>query len=312
MRNTHCIIGKRPPGDSASCFHAPKPAHLTADQKDFFEENGYLIIPGALNSREIAHFTALVDAMDRRHRQAQELGPEPFVEIRNAIAKEHALLELIDWPSAFPLVVELMGPSLQLNTSHTMVRPPQPSGTVASFKAIDWHRDGCEEVFAVHGTFPLIYTKIGYFLTDLSRPDMGNLRVIPGSHKHAAKPPQRAGDSDPQGAIQVLTRPGDAVLFQQRTWHAVGPNFSNTVRKNIYMGYCYRWVKPLDYVAQSPELIAKGSAIQRQLLGECNSEMTFWLPKEGEVPLRAWLNAHAAPSAQRPAPSVHAEPAVPV
>jgi ectoine hydroxylase-related dioxygenase (phytanoyl-CoA dioxygenase family) len=117
---------------------------------------------------------------------------------------------------------------------------------------------------------------------------MGNLRVIPGSHKRAEKPPQSPG-SDPEGAIQVLTNPGDAVIFQQRTWHAVGPNLSSTVRKNIYMGYCYRWVKPLDYLVQSRELIEKGTPIQRQLLGECRSEMTFWLPKEGEVPLRDWI-----------------------
>lgn len=272
----------------------PQPTHLTADQKAFFEENGYLIVPGALSPREIEHFTTLVDALDRKHRQLQELGPGAFLEVRNAISKEHALLDLLDWPAAFPLVAELMGPSIQLNTSHAMVRPPQPGGTAASFKAIDWHRDGCEEVFAVHGTFPWIYTKIGYFLTDLSRPDMGNLRVVPGSHKKAEKPPTQPGNSDPDGAIQVLTRPGDAVIFGQRTWHAVGPNFSDTVRKNIYMGYCFRWVKPLDYVTHSADLIAKGTPIQRQLLGECKSEMTFWLPKEGEVPLRAWLKEHTA------------------
>jgi ectoine hydroxylase-related dioxygenase (phytanoyl-CoA dioxygenase family) len=289
----------------------PASAHLTAAQKDFFEEQGYLVIPNALSSREIERFTALVDKIDCKARQERELTPDAFVEVRNAIAHEHALLELLDWPAAFPLVAELMGPSLQLNTSHVMIRPPQPSGTAASFKAIDWHRDGCEEVYPVHGTFPWIYTKIGYFLTDLSRPDMGNLRVIPGSHKRAERPAKSSDGADPQGAIQVLTKPGDAVIFQQRLWHAVGPNFSNTVRKNIYMGYCYRWVKPLDYVTQSPELIAKGTPIQKQLLGDCQSEMTFWKPKEEEVPLRAWVKEHALQRDRRPAPSVLAEPALP-
>jgi ectoine hydroxylase len=273
-------------------MHRPSAAHLSLDQKNFFEENGYLIVENALRRDEVQHYTRIVDEMDARHRAANALTREPFVEIRNAIAKEHALLGLLDWPSTFPLVAELMGPALQLNTSHVMVRPPQPAGTTASFKAIDWHRDGCAEVFPVHGTFPWIYTKIGYFLTDLTERGRGNLRVIPGSHKQAAKPNQPKGQVDPDGAIEVLTKPGDAVIFQQRTWHAVGPNLSEITRKNIYFGYCYRWVKPLDYLTQSQELIAKATTVQRQLLGEQKTEMTFWLPKEDEVPLKGWLKEH--------------------
>src|SRR6185436_9274995 len=120
---------------------------------------------------------------------------------------------------------------LQLNTSHVMIRPPQPPGTPETFKAIDWHRDGCPEVSAVHDTYPWIYTKIGYFLSDLSKPGRGNLRVVPGSHKRAEPPRRSEGRIDPDGALELLTRPGDAVLFQQRTWHAVGPNLSSFTRK---------------------------------------------------------------------------------
>lgn len=275
-------------------FSHPPAAHLTPKQKAFFEENGYLVIEGALGQEDCARAIELVDALDRRHRAQNAVDAEAFVEIRNAIAKEPGFLDLIDWPGAFPLVAELMGPALQLTTSHTMVRPPQPKDTPANYKRIGWHRDGCAEVSAVHGTYPWIYTKIGYFLTDLSRPGMGNLRVIPGSHKKADCPPTKEGAIDPEGAIEVLTKSGDAVLFQQRLWHAVGPNTSEVTRKNIYVGYCYRWVKPLDYLTQPQELLARATPIQRQLLGECPSEMTFWLPKDGEVPLKAWLKEHTA------------------
>ena len=268
------------------------PAHLNDEQRRFFELNGYLIIKGALAAEQIAHFLSIVDGVEQRQRASAGVPGGQFLEVRNAVAREHALLELLDWPSTFPLVAELMGPAIQLNTSHVMVRPPQPAGTAATFKAIDWHRDGCAEVFPVHGTFPWIYTKIGYFLTDLSRPGMGNLRVIPGSHLRAEQPDHPAGRIDPEGAIEVLTKPGDAVIFQQRMWHAVGPNYSASTRKNIYMGYSYRWVKPLDFMLPEPQLLALATPIQRQLLGEYASEMTYWIPKENEVPLRAWLKEH--------------------
>ena len=270
----------------------PHAAHLNPDQKEFFEANGYFIVENALEPAQIAHFTRVIDALDAAVRREEKLDAGAFVQVRNAIAREHALLELLEWPTSFPLVAELMGPSLQLNTSHVMVRPPQPAGTPASFKASDWHRDGCEEVHAVHGTYPWIYTKIGYFLTDLSSPGMGNLRVVPGSHKRAVRPHTSNPGCDPDGAIEVLTRPGDAVIFQQRLWHSVGPNFSTTARKNIYMGYSYRWVKPLDYVTQSAELLARATPTRRQLLGECQSDMTFWIPKDNEVPLKGWLKEH--------------------
>lgn len=269
-----------------------QPAHLTPQQRASLEEQGYLIIPGALTPRECAHFIAIVEDLDRTYRSAAQARPEDFLEIRNAISKDSRLLELLTWPTTFPLVAELMGPNIQVNTTHTMVRPPQPAATDASYKRIDWHCDGAKDIQAVHGTFPWLYTKIGYFLTDLSQPGMGAMRVVPGSHKKAQKPQMPPGAADPAGTIELQTRPGDALIFVQPLWHAVGPNTSTTTRKNIYFGYCRRWVKPLDYLTPDPELLERATPIERQLLGEYRSEMTFWLPKPDELPLATWLEQH--------------------
>jgi ectoine hydroxylase-related dioxygenase (phytanoyl-CoA dioxygenase family) len=270
------------------------PARLTSEQREFFDANGYLVVENALSAAECETYVELIDGLDRRVRDADRLGPGAFVEIRDALTKEPRFLPLITQPTVFPLIAELMGPNIQLNTSHTMVRPPQPPDTDSGFKRIDWHRDGAPDMRPVHGTMPWLYTKVGYFPTDLSEKDMGNLRVIPGSHKVAERPPLHAGEIDPVGAIEVLTRPGDAVVFQQRLWHSVGPNRSGVTRKNVYVGYCHRWVKPLDYVLPDPALLAGATPLERQLLGEFSSEMTFWLPREHELPLRAWLAEHLA------------------
>jgi ectoine hydroxylase-related dioxygenase (phytanoyl-CoA dioxygenase family) len=267
-------------------------AHLTPEQRTFFETNGYLVIEHALSAEECERYVELIDGLDGRRRSELGLGADAFLEVRDALSKEHGFLPLITQPTVFPLVAELMGPNLQLNTSHTMVRPPQPPDTDAAFKRIDWHRDGAPDMQPVHGTMPWLYTKVGYFPTDLSEEGMGNLRVIPGSHRVADRPPIHAGAIDPVGTIEVRTKPGDAILFQQRLWHSVGPNRSPVTRKNIYVGYCHRWVKPLDYLTPDPELLRRATPIERQLLGEFSSEMTFWLPSEDELPLRAWLAEH--------------------
>jgi ectoine hydroxylase len=267
----------------------PAPALLTDAQREAFDRDGYLIIKGALDAEAVAYFLGVLRDIEKQERPKRGLTDDAFLEVRHAIHADHRVLDLLMWPSTFPLVAELMGPDLALTTSHALVRPPQPTGTPATFKGSGWHRDAHSNVAPVHGTCPWIYTKIGYFLSDLSRPDMGNLRVIPGSHRKAALPPTREGDIDPEGAIQVLAEVGDAVIFQQRLWHAVGPNFAPHARENFYLGYCYRWVRPIDTLPTPPELMAKADPCQRQLLGEVKSECTFYLPKPDDVPLRDWL-----------------------
>jgi ectoine hydroxylase-related dioxygenase (phytanoyl-CoA dioxygenase family) len=187
-------------------------------------------------------------------------------------------------------VADIFGWNIQLTTSHVFVRTPNPNEK-PTFKATDWHADGPSPAFpTIGGVFPRLYGKIGFFLTNLSEPDRGNLRVVPGSHLSATPPPKDPNTGDPTGAIQVLTRPGDAVLFEQRCWHAVGPNYSTLSRKNIYLGYCYRWMKAIDFVTQSDDLLAKATPVQRQLLGDATGQLSYYLPGTNnfaDVPLKA-------------------------
>jgi len=281
----------------STMFPSSPTAHLSEAQRQQFEEDGYFIVRAALSPAAVEHFSTLIDELDARVRAERGLSAEEFVEVRNAFAKHPAMVELIDWPSAFPLVAELMGSDIQLCTSHSMLRPPQPKDTPAGYKRIGWHRDGSAFCHPVNGTYPWLYTKIGYFLSDCSAPDCGNLRVMPGSHLRAAKPEIPDGAVDPEGAVTVCVEPGDAVIFQQRLWHSVGPNTSDHSRKNIYVGYCYRWIKALDFLNPPADLLVDADPIRRQLLGAAASEMGYWLPTEEEVPLRTWLAEH---SGQRP------------
>ena len=272
-------------------------ARLTAGQRAAFARDGFLVITGVLDNAEIARWTAVVDRLERLERASKGAGELGFVEVRNAIAKDHELLDLITHPGVFPIIADLMGPEIQVHTTHSMVRRSARPGTPADFKASGWHRDGMAQIPTVHGTCPWLYTKVGIFLTDLSVPGRGNLRVIPGSHLRAEMPARTdAAQIDPDGAVEVLTGPGDVVIFQQALWHSVGPNTSAIARKNIYMSYSQRWLRPIDYLVQDSGLMGKASAIQRQLLGEYPSECTFYLPQPDDVPVRDWLTRYRAGS----------------
>lgn len=271
---------------------------LTDDQRAAIERDGFLVIPGALTTEDVARFTAIVDRLDADWRAENNLDPYATVEIRNAVARPggDGLLPLLDWPATLPVVVGTFGWNIQLTTSHVFVRTPNPSEP-PTFKAIDWHADGPHPGFpTIDGVSPRLYGKIGFFLTDLSEPDRGNLRVVPGSHHSAKKPEIDPTTGEPRGAIQILTKPGDAVFFEQRCWHAVGPNYSTLPRKNIYIGYCYRWMKAIDFVTQPDGLLAKANPVQRQLLGAATHELSYYLPSRNQfadTPLRTWVEENA-------------------
>ncbi len=187
-----------------------------------------------------------------------------------------------------PLVVDLLNWNIHLVTSHLVVRAPSPSDADAHWKAEGWHRDGGTSATEMHEPHPRLLIKIAYWLTDLSEPGRGSIRFVPGSHRMQGRPAQADGAPDPYGAIEVCAKPGDAVLFEQRTWHAVGPNLSELTRKSLFFGYGYRWLRPMDYVTMPPELLTRCSPIRRQLLGDAQTQLGYYLPTDADVPLRAW------------------------
>jgi ectoine hydroxylase len=108
------------------------------------------------------------------------------------------------------------------------------------------------------------------------------------------RPAQGEAMPDPYGAIEIQCKPGTAVLFEQRTWHAVGPNLSNITRKALFFGYGFRWIQPMDYVQMPERLVQNADPIQRQMLGHITHNLGFYLPKAEDIPLRAWLEARKA------------------
>ncbi|MAG35078.1 MAG: phytanoyl-CoA dioxygenase [Dehalococcoidia bacterium] len=267
---------------------------MSEDQQNCLETNGYLVVPRALDTATVERLTTAADRLFEQALRDDRLNQAGAFELRNCITHDYAFLPLLDWPATVPLVPYILGWNIQLDTSHLIVRPPQPPDTAASFKAIDWHRDGGIANRQLPEPLPRLRLKICYVLSDLSQPGRGNTRFVPGSHKRPGQPAQQPGAIDPDGAIEVLAEPGDAVLFENRLFHAVGPNLSMVTRKTIFMGYAYRWLRPLDYVVQPPELLAKvqDDPIRWQLLGAWATEMAFSLPKDEDVPLRAWCDEH--------------------
>ena len=80
---------------------------------------------------------------------------------------------------------------------------------------------------------------------------------------------------------------GSAFVFEQRTWHSVGRNWAGYPRKTLFMGYGYRWVKAMGDVAMPDRLIEQANPVQRQLLGAVSAPISYYIPRDEDVPIRA-------------------------
>jgi ectoine hydroxylase len=114
--------------------------------------------------------------------------------------------------------------------------------------------------------------KLAYWLSDVSEPGRGNLKVVPGSHMVTwiDGPPRRDIQwPDPAGAIEVTAEPGDAVFFDRRIWHTRSRNYSEHTRKAVFSGYTYRWTAIRDDITpmRASDWFGRLTPVQQQLPG---------------------------------------------
>ena len=294
---------------------------MSPEQRRKWDEDGYLIIKKALSAKEVTELIAEVDRLDEA---SQRLGRDPntllhVVNIINAATEGlfqsvqgnagtilrhepcEAFLNLIDHPSHLGIVCELIGAAIQLSWAEAMVRPPSLT------PANRWHKDGSKPYYfaSVDRMTPLQWARIGFFLTDVDEPDMGNFTVIPGSHRSGfPRLPQGLEhaltitsftkfqqveqiDAGVPGARQVTVEAGDAVLFHNALWHCVPRNTSNVRRRNLWYVYTPVWQRLGDRTENSPELLARCNAVRRQLLGAMVDPNTNGgiHPSDEDVPL---------------------------
>ena len=270
-----------------------------------FDEQGYLIVRDVLNKETIATLTKasdlLIDSDLQTNRQTNPTGL--YDGFRNTVTLNDAFIPLMTQAKILPLVIHLLGSNLQLMTSHLIYKYPNPPDTPDTHRAPGWHRDYMQAMQALGDySIPRIELKCAYYFTDLSQPKSGNTMVVPGSNLLSTGVEIPEGQADPVGAVEPLLKPGDCLLFENRTWHAGAVNLTDQVRKGIMIGYGYRWVMPMDFRRQNEDFIAKLSPIERFLAGEQYDDVVGFQPDGGANPLRDWCKQYDLPTARHYGP----------
>ena len=244
---------------------------LTPEQRQSFDEDGFLVLPGALPAEAVRQLTEAGDRLSDSFFKKPELFDRPeynHLDLRPGLLREEAMLALVAQSSTVPLVVQLLSPNIHLHSTALIYKRPERPDAPPFRRG--WHRDIRIPKDLGHAGLPRVGVKICYCLTDFHERNSGMTLMARGSHLRTAPLAVPKGQVDPYDVevCDLRMKSGDALLFENRIFHTAAPNRSDRVSKVLMYGYAYRWMKPEVYLeAPDKRQMAKADPITRQLLG---------------------------------------------
>jgi len=251
---------------------------IAPEQRDEFQREGILLIRNALTEEQRAGLEEAVDRVYAQEREAGRLKPDGTLHLLGFLDRDEAFGELLTQPSTFPYVWGLAGWNIYSHHNHLDVTPPNPSEEPPGW---GWHQDGYRQNSDPESLTgdprPMLSLKVAYVLSDLSRTGRGATKVIPGSHLGNTLERTEPG-RDPAGTVEITANPGDCFVFDRRLWHSRSVNRSTVTRKMLFVGYTYRWIRPLDDmpIDRDGEWWSNRTPVQKQLLGEATHTANYW------------------------------------
>lgn len=237
-----------------------KPYWPTPEERASFEREGYLVVRDALAPAQVEALAAAID----RCGHGESGGFHNRLDI---LGLDDAFLELVDNPPVLGKICGFLGWNVWVNHTHYNVRPPDRSAERYPYQ---WHQDGGSTSADLQDRMPMTAIKVGFYLTDLTRPGHGQTHIIPLSYaedKHLARDMDHNAPPPP-GAVQLDVPAGSAVLFQQRVFHSQGsPNLSDITRKTIFVQWAFRWLAAVDTMTLGDLPGRVTEPVRRQLLG---------------------------------------------
>jgi ectoine hydroxylase-related dioxygenase (phytanoyl-CoA dioxygenase family) len=238
-------------------------------QRRLFERDGMIHIKGAVSPDTIDRVREATDRIVAEGDQpgrwiGKAVSAKRRVEYRGLFNLDDAFLELLAPPKVFPLMVALLSPNIHMMSSQLLYA--HPNQEPRKYHG-GWHRDviGTSEDLGYDKT-PRLAIRVGYYLSDVREPGSGITLFAPGSHTLKTPIPLPEGGLDPESWLRLNLEPGDAVAWENRTFHAPENNTSANTRKAVMIQYGYRWLRPVDFLEHAPELLAKCDPVARQLL----------------------------------------------
>lgn len=218
---------------------------LSAEQKAFYDENGYLLIRDAVTPAQLSRLRdityRLIDGsrkvvesddvydLDRGHTAETPR----LTRVKLPHKRDPYFWELIRNSRMTEVLTDLLGPDTNLLTSKLNTKAP------GGGRAVEWHQD-----WAFYPATNDSLLAFGLMLEDVDA-ENGPLMVVPGTHRGPVLSHQAngyfAGAVDPADplferdkAITLTGKAGDMTVHHVRTLHGSAPNMSNRNRLILF------------------------------------------------------------------------------
>lgn len=221
---------------------------LSAEERAFWNDNGYLAIEGLFPAAEVEQLRVAADALTARASgltesndrfKLQTFDDDGGSRLVQQVAEPHEMgaewMSLARDPRILDVVEDMLGPAIQLYYSMLMVKPARQG-----FRA-PWHQD---MAFFAHDRAALVACQV--YLDD-STLDNGCVYVVPGSHKLGLINHYDGdrfasivtGDASHFDAQQVALplKAGGAAFWHCLTLHSSPPNRSEHSRRGVTFEY---------------------------------------------------------------------------
>jgi len=223
------------------------PSGFTEEQWETFLREGIITIENALSPDEIQTYLAAIDRLCQKHPKYVE---GDYLSVQNFVEWDPTLAGLIDNDRHIGFAYDLYGEQLKLQLSELFLRG------YSDGKNNKWHPDGARALpYGVFSPTLPLQIKVGYWLTDLPRAEMGNFVYMPGSHKEQYFSGYDTHNSLP-GEVILKVPAGTMTIMHGSIWHRVEPNLSDVTRKNLFLAYCPSWITSADRLISDPDWLA--------------------------------------------------------
>lgn len=208
-------------------------AGLSAAQREFYAEHGYVHIRSLLTAEEAAFYRAELHALAARQGETDatwesvKAGGTSITHSHDAHFKSAAITRLLVDPRLTGIAQDIIGPNVQLHHNKMFIKPPEKGSP-----------------FPMHQDYPYFpherHSMIAVILHfDDAPEEKGCVRVYPGSHRLG--PIEAVGqdhhlpeDRFPiDGATPIPAKAGDAIFFSYLLAHGSGVNISDEPRTTL-------------------------------------------------------------------------------
>ena len=264
---------------------------LTDEHLVFFDDQGYLVVDGAIEENELPHvqeeFYRVEEATreDWQRALAENVTYRPYrmCETAHVVAPiathGDVFLDLLEHPRTIGITEKLMGPDMEMHDNALHVKPANSKSHTVwhkderrwDFDPADWTEED-KKLWASAGACdtPFMKVKIFFFVEDVDEAT-APFSVVPGSHKAETDVvPQYENLEDMPDHVKLIGKAGDALLWNGRIWHTAMDNTGTQARRMLLYNYRHFGTKRTPIYDPDEALrdqLQSRSALCRQLFG---------------------------------------------